>query len=82
MKQNLQFNLEIAAHTDDVGSDNANLKLSEARAKSVVDYMLSEGIDEKRLIAKGYGETDPMVPNNSTQNRALNRRVEFRVPKE
>ena len=81
LKQNTHIKIEVAAHTDDVGSPESNMRLSDARAKSVLDYMTSKGIDIERLISKGYGESDPAVPNNSAANRALNRRVEFRIPK-
>ncbi len=81
LKRDKHIKIEIAAHTDDVGSDENNLVLSNARAKSVLDYMQSKGIDLSRLISKGYGESDPAVPNTSAANRALNRRVEFRIPK-
>lgn len=77
--------IEIGAHTDNVGSNNYNQKLSEARAKSVVAYMVSKGIDETRLKAKGYGEAIPLEPNknpNGSDNpagREKNRRTEFKV---
>lgn len=70
---------EIEGHTDDQGSDPYNLKLSDDRAKAVVDYLVKKKIDTDRLTWKGYGETKPLKPNTSEENRALNRRVEFRV---
>ena len=70
---------EIEGHTDDQGSDPYNLKLSDDRAKAVVDYLVKKKIDTARLTWKGYGETKPLKPNTSEENRALNRRVEFRV---
>jgi len=81
LNANKHIKIEIAAHTDDVGEDAPNMTLSNARAKSVLDYMTSKGIAAARLLSKGYGESDPAVPNTSKANRALNRRVEFRVPK-
>lgn len=81
LKNNAHIKIEIAAHTDDIGEDAPNLTLSNARAKSVLDYMTSKGIKSNRLISKGYGESDPAVPNSTSANRALNRRVEFRIPK-
>jgi outer membrane protein OmpA-like peptidoglycan-associated protein len=69
---------EIMGHTDDQGPDDYNLRLSEARAKAVMDYLTSKGVAADRLQAKGYGETKPMLPNNSEANRQMNRRVEFR----
>lgn len=71
--------IEIEAHTDDLGSDEYNLRLSEARAKSVVDWLIAKKIDAARLSAKGYGESKPLLPNTSEENRARNRRVEFKV---
>jgi outer membrane protein OmpA-like peptidoglycan-associated protein len=81
LKQNTHIKIEVGAHTDDIGEDAPNMTLSNARAKSVLDYMTSKGIKANRLLSKGYGESDPAVPNNSVANRALNRRVEFRIPK-
>jgi outer membrane protein OmpA-like peptidoglycan-associated protein len=71
--------IEIEAHTDDQGSDAYNLKLSEDRAKAVVDALVKEKIDVERLAWKGYGETKPLAPNTTEEGRAKNRRVEFRV---
>ncbi len=73
------MSLEIAGHTDDVGSDDANLALSERRAASVVDYLVSKGVDAARLTPKGYGEAVPLVANDTAENRARNRRIEFKV---
>ncbi|MFW5793005.1 MAG: OmpA family protein [Bacteroidota bacterium] len=71
--------LEIAAHTDDVGSDSYNMMLSERRAQSVVNYLLDNEVPGNNIIAKGYGLRNPAVPNTSDENRALNRRVEFKI---
>jgi outer membrane protein OmpA-like peptidoglycan-associated protein len=71
--------MEISAHTDDVGSDDYNLKLSDKRAKSVVDYLVSKGTKPDRLISKGYGETQPLVANDTDENKAKNRRVQFKI---
>jgi outer membrane protein OmpA-like peptidoglycan-associated protein len=85
MTENPQIIIELSSHTDSKGSDAYNLKLSDERAKSVVDYMISKGIMAKRLVAKGYGETKPIAPNtfeDGTDNpdgRALNRRTEFEI---
>ncbi len=79
MNKNPQIKVEISAHTDDLGSEAYNMKLSERRAKSVVDYLLMHDIPQDRLIAKGYGETKPLVPNTSDENRAKNRRVELKI---
>ena len=69
--------VEIAAHTDDVGQEKDNLILSESRANAVRDYLISRGVLGQQLIAKGYGEAQPLVPNTSEENRSLNRRVEI-----
>jgi len=69
--------VEIAAHTDDVGQEKDNLILSKKRANAVRDYLISRGVLEQQLIAKGYGEVQPIVPNTSEENRSLNRRVEI-----
>ena len=69
--------IEVIGHTDDVGSDNYNQKLSEKRANSVSDYLLMKGINSSRVKIKGMGESDPKVGNDTDSNRAENRRVEF-----
>ena len=71
--------IEVEGHTDDVGSDASNLALSEARAKAVVDFLRDRKVEKDRITWKGYGETQPLNPNDSEAHRALNRRVEFRV---
>jgi outer membrane protein OmpA-like peptidoglycan-associated protein/tetratricopeptide (TPR) repeat protein len=77
--------IEISAHTDNKGSDKYNMTLSEKRAKSVVDYLISKGIDASRLQSKGYGESMPIAPNtlengkDNPEGRAKNRRTEFKV---
>lgn len=73
--------IEIAGHTDDVGDDAHNLKLSQQRASSVRDYLFSKGIEHDRVVAKGYGETHPLVPNVSEESRLKNRRIEVKVIK-
>jgi outer membrane protein OmpA-like peptidoglycan-associated protein len=81
LKTNPKIVVEISAHTDDKGSDEYNNKLSQARAESVVKYLSENGIVKERLAAKGYGKTVPCVPNDSDENRAKNRRVEFKILK-
>jgi len=71
--------IHITGHTDDQGSDEYNRKLSEARAKAVVDHLVEEGIDRERLSSEGLGEAEPVAPNTTEEGRALNRRVEFEV---
>ncbi len=79
LKDNPSIRLEISGHTDNVGGYRANLRLSEARAKSVVEYLISKGIDKKRLEYKGYSFTQPVADNNTEEGRSKNRRVEFKV---
>ncbi len=79
LKDNPGIRLEISGHTDNVGSYRANQKLSEARAKSVVDYLIDQGVNKSRLEYKGYSFTQPVADNNTEEGRAQNRRVEFKV---
>ena len=72
---------EVGGHTDSDGSKGFNQRLSEARAKSVVDYLVNAGVSADRLNAVGYGETSPVVVNNSQENKAKNRRIEFSLIK-
>jgi len=79
IKDNTDIKAEIMAHTDDVGSDRYNDVLAEKRARSVVNYMILNGIESHRLISKGYGESMPLVLNDSEEHRAINRRVEMKI---
>ncbi|MDR0737710.1 MAG: OmpA family protein [Prevotellaceae bacterium] len=79
MNDNPAIRIEIAAHTDDVGSNEHNLRLSNKRAASVVNFLTENAISKERLQTKGYGESQPVVPNDSAENRAKNRRVEIRI---
>lgn len=79
MKENPTLRVEVAAHTDDLGSDHYNQVLSQQRAKSVADFLMENKIDGSRFEAKGYGETQAKVANDSEANRAINRRVELRI---
>jgi OmpA-OmpF porin, OOP family len=81
LTENPAIEIEMSAHTDSRGSDDYNFKLSDNRAKSVRDYIISKGIAESRITSKGYGETRPVVPNDTDENRQLNRRVEFEIMK-
>ena len=71
--------IEVQAHTDYKGSGEANLKLSEKRAASVREYLVSRGVSENRLVAKGYGESMPIADNKTAEGRAKNRRVELKI---
>ena len=73
------FHIEIGGHTDNVGDPEKNLVLSTDRAFEVFGYMQEKGISAERMTFKGYGQTKPIVPNNSAENRALNRRTEFTI---
>lgn len=77
LQQNPKIKIEIQGHTDNKGAAAYNKKLSDRRAASVKKYLVAKGIDETRLTSKGYGMEQPIVPNTSDQNRALNRRVQF-----
>jgi outer membrane protein OmpA-like peptidoglycan-associated protein len=79
LEQQKSIVIEIGAFTDDVGSNEYNLALSEKRANAVKTYLLKNGAVAKQLQAKGYGEVAPIAPNDTDANRALNRRVEFRI---
>ncbi len=80
---NNNLSVEISSHTDARGSDSYNLRLSQDRAKSVVDYLIEKGINKDRLVAQGYGETKLLVPNASTEEEHQNnRRTAFRPIKE
>jgi len=81
LKEHETMEIEIAGHTDNVGSDKVNNKLSLERANAVKAYIISKGIDEKRLTAKGYGKTKPYVSNKTTEGRKKNRRVDFTILK-
>lgn len=79
LQQNPGLKIQIGGHTDDVGSDADNQKLSEQRARSVVAYLVSKGIGANRLTAKGYGESKPVAGNDSEEGRAQNRRTEMMI---
>ncbi|UOG77043.1 OmpA family protein [Hymenobacter tibetensis] len=79
MKQYPEVQVEVSGHTDDVGSDDDNLSLSQNRAKSVYSYLVSQGVKAERLRFKGYGESKPLVANDSDSRRQQNRRIELRI---
>lgn len=74
-----RLKLEIQGHTDNVGTVEYNQKLSEDRANAVMQALLNKGIDPRRLRARGFGESEPKVPNDTEENRAQNRRTEFHI---
>jgi len=79
LAQNPNIRIEISGHTDNVGNMQSNQVLSENRAKAVYSYLVAAGVNPQRLVYKGYGQTQPIVPNNSDENRAKNRRTEFKI---
>ncbi len=79
-ENNIQL-IEIGGHTDSEGSENYNQTLSEGRARSVVDYLISQGIQPDRMQSQGYGELKPIDTNRTDDGRAVNRRVEFTLLK-
>lgn len=79
LNANPSYNVDIDGHTDSTGSAELNQKLSEARANSVKQYLISKGIDESRLVATGYGQDKPIADNGTAAGRAKNRRVEMKL---
>jgi outer membrane protein OmpA-like peptidoglycan-associated protein len=77
--ENPELKIEIRSHTDNIGSDASNLLLSDKRAKGVVSYLLSKGIEPIRLNAKGYGEKIPVATNETDEGKQSNRRTDFVV---
>lgn len=82
LKEHPTIRVEIAGHTDAVGSEVYNLKLSKQRAEAVRNYLVLHGIETDRLIARGYGENQPIASNETKEGRAKNRRIEFRILEE
>ena len=87
LKKNKDIGVELSSHTDSKGSDSYNMELSQKRAEKAVEYVLSKGIEKRKIIAKGFGETQPVAPNelangkDNPEGRAKNRRTEFKVIK-
>ena len=79
LKNSSTLKIQISGHTDNKGSAEYNQNLSENRAKAVVDYLISKGIDKSRLEYKGYGFSRPVAPNDTDTGRQLNRRTEFEI---
>ncbi len=79
LHDNPTIKIELGSHTDSKGSDEYNLKLSDSRSKSVVEYLIAKGILTGRLVAKGYGETKPIDTNDTDAGRQNNRRTEFKI---
>ena len=81
MKDIPSLEIEVAGHTDNIGSSKANQELSVQRAKAVLDYIVSKGVDNNRMTFKGYGSSDPIESNNTIEGRKKNRRIEFEIVK-
>jgi OmpA-OmpF porin, OOP family len=79
MKWRENEKIEIAGHTDNVGTDADNLKLSQNRAEAIKQYLIKKGISATRVIAKGYGASQPVTDNSSNEGRQKNRRTEVKI---
>lgn len=79
MKDNPAYQLSIEGHTDSSGDDAMNMKLSQERAESVKNYLVSKGVDTNRMTTSGFGETIPVASNETKEGKSMNRRVEFKV---
>lgn len=79
MRNNPNLKIELSGHTDSDGNDDHNMKLSDSRAKAVVDYLIAKGINPARLSWKGYGETVPIELNDTAEHKQLNRRTEVKI---
>ena len=79
LERNPSMAIELRGHTDNQGTVEHNQKLSENRAKSVVEHLVNMGIDRSRLSWKGFGKSEPVADNNSAEGRQKNRRVEYKV---
>lgn len=77
MENNPSVKIELGGHTDNVGNDDFNMKLSQDRVNSVLSYLKSKNVDESRIVAKGYGESKPIADNDTEEGKQKNRRVQF-----
>jgi outer membrane protein OmpA-like peptidoglycan-associated protein len=77
-----EFRIEVEGHTDSDGAPDRNQRLSERRATAVREYLVKAGVNADRVKAIGYGETRPEAPNDTAENKARNRRIEFSVATE
>jgi OOP family OmpA-OmpF porin len=78
LKKEPTLKVEVQGHTDNVGARAYNQKLSERRAKAVMEYFIDKGIEPERLSAAGYGFSRPTASNDTREGRTLNRRVELK----
>ena len=79
LQKNAAFKVEVAGYTDNLGPDDFNQRLSQLRAESVKAYLISQGVAETQLTAKGYGSTNPLADSSSEAGRSKNRRVELHI---
>ena len=79
LNQHPELRLHVEGHTDNTGDPNFNLALSTERAQSVVNYLVSQGIQDSRLVAEGFGDRQPIASNDTKEGRAQNRRIEFKL---
>ena len=79
LKQQAGLDVAVEGHTDSLGSDDYNQKLSQRRANAVIAYLVQQGIDATRLKAVGHGESRPVASNETADGREQNRRVEFKI---
>ncbi len=79
LNKNKTLHIELSGHTDNVGVKDLNQTLSENRAKSVYSFIVAGGVDASRMTYKGYGDTQPIVANDTDEHRAMNRRTEFKI---
>ena len=75
----ISLKIEISGYTDNIGSESFNVLLSQRRADAVMNYLLGKGIAKNRIVAKGYGQSNPVSLNDNEEGRALNRRTEFKI---
>ncbi len=81
LKNNPDMKVQVSGYTDNTGSEKYNLKLSQRRAETVMNYLVDHGISQDRLTAKGFGEADPIATNKTSDGRGANRRIEFKILK-
>lgn len=82
LNANPRMKIEVAGHTDNSGDDQANMQLSQKRADAIKGYLIQKGIKAERLLAKGYGEVEPVASNDTPEGRAFNRRTEVKIIEE
>jgi OOP family OmpA-OmpF porin len=81
LSKNKDYRIELASYTDDVGNEENNMRLSQRRSDAVKAFLVSKGINEAQIVAKGYGEKQPKASNDTDVGRASNRRTELRFIK-